>query len=322
MGKYDYRFNKDTLSYERIEKTWQQRAKTFTIKTLSCVFIACLLVIVLYYNFDSPKERAQKRNYEQLLSQYSILDKKVNTMHNVLLSLEKRDDNIYRAIFEAEPIPSSIRRAGTGGVNMYSKLEDLENSEIVISTSKKVNELSKAIYIQSKSYDEIEDMFKNKVNMLASIPAILPIAIKDFKRVSSAFGYRIHPIYKQRIAHLGMDFTGKMNTPIYATGDGKVIKVDKQRGHGKRIVIDHGYGYKSIYAHLNGYNVKRGKKVKRGEVIGYLGNTGLSTGPHLHYEIRKNNRPINPINYYFNDLTADAYDKLVEAAANTGQSMD
>jgi len=322
MGKYEYRFNRDTLNYERIEKTWQQRAKTFTIKTLSSVIIACLLVIVMYYNFDSPKERTQKRNYEQLLSQYSILYKKVNTMHNVLLSLEKRDDNIYRAIFEAEPIPTSIRRAGTGGVNIYNKLEDLENSKIVISTSKKINELSKAIYIQSKSYDEIEDMFRNKVNMLASIPAILPIAIKDFKRVSSAYGYRIHPIYKQRIAHMGMDFTGKINTPIYATGNGKVVKVDKQRGHGRRIIIDHGYGYKSVYAHLNGYNVKKGQKVKRGEIIGFLGNSGLSTGPHLHYEVRKNNKPINPINYYFNDLTADAYDNLVEAAANTGQSMD
>ena len=158
--------------------------------------------------------------------------------------------------------------------------------------------------------------------MLASIPAIIPIAIKDFKRISSGFGYRMHPIYKQMIKHRGMDFTGTLNTPVYSTGNGKVVKLNKQRGYGKRIVIDHGYGYQTIYAHLNGYNVKRGQKVKRGDLIGYLGNTGLSTGPHLHYEIKKNGIAIDPINYYYTDLTAESYDSIVEAASNTGQSMD
>lgn len=322
MGKYDFRFNEDTLNYEKVRKTWGERIKNFVVNTLTSLTVGFILVIMLYYYFDSPKEKALKRENEQLLVQFSILDKKLNNAADVLEALEHRDDNIYRVIFEAEPIPSSIRRAGTGGADIYEKLEDLDNSEIVIASSKKIDELSKAIYIQSKSYDEIENMVQNKLNMLASIPAILPIAIKDFKGINSAYGYRIHPIYKQRIAHMGMDFAGKINTPIYATGDGTVITVEKERGYGKRVIINHGYGYNTIYAHLNGFKVKFGQKVKRGEIIGYLGNTGVSTGPHLHYEVRKNDQPVNPINYYFNDLTAETYDSIVEAASNTGQSMD
>jgi len=322
MGKFEYQFNKDTLSYEKVDRTFIEKAKSFTLNSLTSLTMGFILVIMLYYFFDSPKEKSLKRENEQLLAQYTILDKKLNNIVNVLKSLEQRDDHIYRAVFEAEPIPSSIRHSGTGGVNIYEDLENLENAKIVVATTKKINKLSKAIYVQSKSYDDIEIMVKNKIDMLASIPAILPIAIKDFKRVSSAYGYRIHPIYKQKLPHLGMDFTGKINTPVYSTGNGKVVKVDKKRGYGKRIIVDHGYGYKTVYAHLNGYNVKIGQKVKRGEIIGYLGNSGISTGPHLHYEVQKNNRPVNPINYYFNELTAEAYDNLVEVAANTGQSMD
>ena len=322
MGKFEYQFNKDTLSYEKVDRTFIEKAKSFTLNSLTSLTMGFILVIMLYYFFDSPKEKSLKRENEQLLAQYTILDKKLNNIVNVLKSLEQRDDHIYRAVFEADPIPSSIRHSGTGGVNIYEDLENLENAKIVVATTKKINKLSKAIYVQSKSYDDIEIMVKNKIDMLASIPAILPIAIKDFKRVSSAYGYRIHPIYKQKLPHLGMDFTGKINTPVYSTGNGKVVKVDKKRGYGKRIIVDHGYGYKTVYAHLNGYNVKIGQKVKRGEIIGYLGNSGISTGPHLHYEVQKNNRPVNPINYYFNDLTAEAYDNLVEVAANTGQSMD
>lgn len=322
MGKYDFRFNEKTLSYERTEKRLGERVKSFVVNTLTSITMGFILVIMLYYYFDSPKEKSLKRENEQLLAQYTILDKKLNNAAVVLKALEQRDDNIFRVVFEADPIPSSIRRAGSGGVNIYEKLENMDNSKLVISTSKKINELSKAIYIQSKSYDEIETMVQNKLKMLASIPAIIPIAIKDFKRISSGFGYRMHPIYKQMIKHRGMDFTGTLNTPVYSTGNGKVVKLNKQRGYGKRIVIDHGYGYQTIYAHLNGYNVKRGQKVKRGDLIGYLGNTGLSTGPHLHYEIKKNGIAIDPINYYYTDLTAESYDSIVEAASNTGQSMD
>ncbi len=322
MAGYKYGFNPDTLEYQKVEKSRNDKLKDFTQQSVKSIATAFLLLIIFYYFFDSPKEDSLKKENEILLAQYTLLNKKFDEAAKVIEDLEYRDDNLYRVIFEAEPIPKTIRRAGTGGVNKYESLNYLDNSESVVNTSKKIDELTKAIYVQSKSYDDIEDMVKNKVNMLASIPAILPISIKDFKRVSSGYGYRMHPIYKQKIWHNGMDFTGTIGTPIYATGNGTVVKAKKENGHGRKVVIDHGFGYKTVYAHLNSYNVRKGQKVKRGDIIGYLGNSGVSTGPHLHYEVHKNNQAKDPVNFYFNDLTAEAYDRIVEAAANTGQSMD
>ena len=322
MAGYKYGFNPDTLEYQKVEKSRNDKLKDFTQQSVKSIATAFLLLIIFYYFFDSPKEDSLKKENEILLAQYTLLNKKFDEAAKVIEDLEYRDDNLYRVIFEAEPIPKTIRRAGTGGVNKYESLNYLDNSESVVNTSKKIDELTKAIYVQSKSYDDIEDMVKNKVNMLASIPAILPISIKDFKRVSSGYGYRMHPIYKQKIWHNGMDFTGPIGTPIYATGNGTVVKAKKENGHGRKVVIDHGFGYKTVYAHLNSYNVRKGQKVKRGDIIGYLGNSGVSTGPHLHYEVHKNNQAKDPVNFYFNDLTAEAYDRIVEAAANTGQSMD
>lgn len=322
MAGYKYGFNPDTLEYQKVEKSRNEKLKDFTQQSIKSIAMAFLMLIIFYYFFDSPKENSLKKENEILLAQYTLLNKKFEEATKVIEDLEYRDDNLYRVIFEAEPIPKTIRRAGTGGVNKYENINYLSNSDIIVATSKKLDKLLKAIYVQSKSYDDIEKMVRNKVNMLASIPAILPIAIKDFKRVSAGFGYRMHPIYKQKIWHNGMDFTGTIGTPIYATGNGKVIKAKKENGYGRKVIIDHGFGYKTIYAHLNAYNVKKGQKVKRGDIIGYLGNSGVSTGPHLHYEVIKNNQAKDPVNFYFNDLTADAYDRIVEAAANTGQSMD
>ena len=238
--------------------------------------------------------------------------------------MEARDDNIYRVIFETDPIPSSIRRAGSGGVDQYEHLRQIDNADLLIGTAKKIDELSKAIYIQSKSFDKIEELAKNKIDMLASIPAILPVSLKNKSthQVTSSFGYRMHPIYKTPKFHAGMDFTGTVGTPIYATGNGVVIESKFDKGYGRHVVIDHGFSYKTLYAHMDKILAKKGQKIKRGDVIGYLGNTGLSTGPHLHYEVRKNNKPIDPINFYFNDLTPDEFELLVETANNTGQSMD
>ncbi len=322
MAGHKYGFDINTLEYKKLKKTRKQKLKTFSLHTVTSIIIGFLLLIIFSYFFNSPQEEALRKENEVLLAKYTLLNKKVEEATKVIEDLEYRDDNLYRVIFEAEPIPSTIRKAGTGGVNKYENLSYLENSAIVVNSSKKVDQLLKSIYVQSKSYDEVENMVKNKVDMLASIPAILPIAIKDYKRVSSGFGYRMHPIYKQKIWHNGMDFTGKIGTPIYATGNGKIISAKKENGHGKRIIIDHGFGYKTFYSHLDEYNVKKGQKVKRGDVIGYLGNTGVSTGPHLHYEVHKNDKANDPVNYYFNDLTAEAYDRIVEAAANTGQTMD
>ena len=282
------------------------------------------MLFLVYAFVDSPKEKMLKRQYEEMVTQYHLLSGKVEQMDNVLKDMESRDDNIYRVIFETDPIPSTIRRAGSGGVDQYELLKQLSDADLIIGTSRKSDELSKAMYVQSKSFDEVEKLVKNKIDMLASIPAILPISLKDknTRIVSSSYGYRMHPIYKTKKFHAGMDFTGAIGTPIYATGNGTVIANQFDKGYGRHVIIDHGFNYKTVYAHMDKALVKKGQKVKRGDIIGYIGNTGLSTGPHLHYEVRKNDKPLDPVNFYYNDLTPDEYAAFVEAANNTGQSMD
>lgn len=323
MAKTGYRFNPETLSYDKIETTLRKKLKVLMTKFFSTVSMAIVIFFVISSFIDSPKEKALKREKEEILAQYQILNNEVERMDGVLKDLETRDDNIYRVIFESEPIDASIRRAGSGGTNKYEYLKDMPNSKILTNTSRKIDELSKAIYIQSKSYDEVEKLVLNKVEMLASIPAIIPISLKSkSNRIASGFGDRIHPLYKTKKRHAGMDFSAPIGTPIYATGNGTVVYSNFEKGYGKHVVIDHGFNYTTLYGHLNDYNVKVGQKVKRGDIIGYLGNTGLSTGPHVHYEVRKNNIPLNPINFYFNDLTPDEYDLMVAEADNSGQTMD
>ena len=323
MAKTGYRFNPETLSYDKIHISFKKKLWRSVIKFIQTLSLALVIFLIVFTFIDSPKEKALKREKEELLAQYRILNDQIHTLDKVLKNLENRDDNIYRVIFESDPIDASIRRAGSGGVDKYEALKDMDNAELIISTSKKLDELSKAIYIQSKSYDEIEMLAKNKIEMLASIPAILPVSLKDEKtRLSSSYGYRIHPIYKTVKLHSGMDFSGAIGTPIYATGDGKVVYAKNEKGYGKSILIDHGFNYQTLYTHLDKYNVKIHQKVKRGDIIGYMGNSGVSIGPHLHYEVKKNGIPVNPINYYFNDLTLDEYEKLVTEANNNGQTMD
>ena len=241
----------------------------------------------------------------------------------VLDDVQNRDDNIYRVIFEADPIPKSIRKAGYGGVNRYENLKGFNNSDLITNTSEKVDQISKQLYIQSKSFDDIIELAKNKTDMLAALPAIQPVSNKNLSRMASGYGYRIHPIYKTRKMHSGMDFSAKTGTPIYATGDGKISKVRRsRRGYGNHVVIDHGYGYKTLYAHMKKYAVKKGQKVKRGEVIGYVGSTGTSVAPHLHYEVHKDGRKINPVNFYFNDLNPEEYEKMLEISSQNNQSFD
>lgn len=324
MRKAGYHFNSETLSFDKIENTFKKKCVRVIKKFISSFSLAIVMLYLVYTFIDSPKEKMLKRQYEEVMTQYHILSSKVEQMDNVLHDMELRDDNIYRVIFETDPIPTSIRRAGSGGVDQYDYLKHLDNAHLVISTARKIDELSKAMYIQSKSFDEVEELVKNKIDMLASIPAILPISLKDknTRIVSSSYGYRMHPIYKTKKFHAGMDFTGAIGTPIYATGNGTVIKSQFEKGYGRHVVIDHGFNFKTVYAHMNEATVKKGQKVKRGDLIGYIGNTGLSTGPHLHYEVRKNDKPLDPVNFYFNDLTPDEYAAFVEAANNTGQSMD
>jgi len=267
--------------------------------------------------------RSLHKENERLLTQYEMMYKDLTTIEKVLDEIEQRDNNLYRVIFESDPIPSTIRKAGFGGVNRYSKLESFDNSELVIKTAEKLDVLSKQTYIQAKSYDDVMKMAMNKEELVASMPAIMPISNKSLKSTASGWGYRIHPIYKIKQFHYGMDFTANIGTPIYATGDGTVKDVQSiGGGYGKWILIEHGFGYETLYGHLNGFNVKIGDKVKRGNVIGFVGNSGTSTGPHVHYEVHRNGEPVNPQYYYFKDLNAQEYEKMVKISSTIGQTFD
>lgn len=323
MTKVKYYYDTKSLSYKKIERSKVQIFTSVFLLISSSTVIALGIVVLFFTLFDSPKEKELKREINNLLVQYDLLEDQISNSSIILDELQERDDNIYRIIFEAEPIDASIRKAGFGGINRYKKYEGFQHSELISDLNKKVDQLSKAIYVQSKSFDEVLDMVRNKENMLMHIPAIQPVANKNLKRMASGYGYRIHPIYKTRKMHWGMDFSAPEGTAVYATGDG-IIKNAKRskRGYGNQVRIDHGYGYETFYAHLSKYTVKRNQEVKRGDIIGYVGNSGTSTAPHLHYEVVKDKQRVNPVNYYFNDLTAEEYDKMLELSSQENQSFD
>ncbi len=323
MAKIKYYYDTKTLSYKRIKLSNTEKAKKYLLFISSSLLLSLIIIFMFFQFFDSPKEKRLKNEIENLTDQYNIIDNNIKEIEIVLDDIQKRDDNIYRTIFEADPIPNSIRKQGFGGVNRYKKLSGFSNSEIIINTTKKIDQLTKQLYLQSKSFDEIINLAKNKTKMLSSIPAIQPVSNKDLSRMASGYGYRIHPIYKTRKLHAGMDFSAKNGTEIYATGDGVVSKVRKsRRGYGNHVKINHGFGYETLYAHMSKYIVKRGQKVKRGEIIGYVGNTGTSVAPHLHYEVHKDKKNINPVNFYYNDLNPDEYEKMLEISSQSNQSFD
>jgi len=323
MAKVKYYYDTKTLSYKRIQLSKLSKVKKLLYFILSSAFLGLIMSIAFFQFFDSPKEKMLNREIKQLISQYEITQKKLQQVEIVLDDIQHRDDNIYRVIFEADPIPKTIRKAGYGGVNRYQNLKGYKNSDLIISTTKKIDQITKQLYIQSKSFDYIITLAENKEKMLASIPAIQPVSNKDLSRMASGYGYRIHPIYKTNKFHAGMDFSAKTGTPIYSTGDGTVYKVRKsKRGYGNHVVINHGFGYKTLYAHMSKYTVKKGQKIKRGDIIGYVGNTGTSVAPHLHYEVHKDGKKINPVNFYYNDLTPAQYEKMLEICSQNNQSFD
>jgi murein DD-endopeptidase MepM/ murein hydrolase activator NlpD len=323
MRKVKYHFNPDTLSYSKIRISFKQRfVRIFTY------FSATLALAIVYYLifshfFDSPKEKALIRENGELRFQVELMGKRMNEVSDVLTDLQERDDNLYRAIFGQQPIALSVREAGFGGINRYKELEKISNSKLIINTANKLDKLTKQIYIQSKSYDELIDLVRRKEDMLASIPAIQPISNKKLRFTASGWGWRIHPIYHIRKFHEGMDFTAPTGTEVYATGDGVVKEVTHvYRGYGNVIKVDHGYGYMTLYAHLSEFKVREGQKVKRGDIIGLVGNTGLSTAPHLHYEVICNGEKLNPVNFYYNDLSPEEYDKMIELSSQSGKTFD
>jgi murein DD-endopeptidase MepM/ murein hydrolase activator NlpD len=323
MPPTKYKFNPESLSFDRI----RLGIRTLLFRSLA-YFIGSVFIALIYWTifaafFDSPKEKALKREVQQMTIQYELIHREMADVENVLVDLQKTDDNLYRTIFEAEPIPSTLRDGGMGGVNRYEALEGYNNSNLVIETANRLDKIRKKIYVQSKSFDDLIKLAKNKEAMLKCLPAIIPISNKDLTRTASGYGWRIHPLYRISKFHYGMDFTAPLGTDIYATANGTVVGVlTAQRGLGKHIIIDHGFGYSTIYAHLSNFNVRVGQKVQRGDIIGFVGSSGTSVANHLHYEIKLNGVNVDPVNYYFEDLSAADYEKMVEIASKTGQSFD
>ena len=323
MASKKYKYNTKTLSYEQIELTAKDRLFKLVTYTLSGVVFATFFLVVTFFFFDTPEERQLKRENEKLVHEYELLNSKLENVSKVLSNIQERDDNIYRVILEADPIADNLRKSGIGGINRYALLEGYNNSDILIETAKKMDKLTKQIYIQSKSFDEVMDMASKKEQMLASIPSIMPVKSEDLKRISSGFGIRMHPILKIRKMHEGQDFTAPTGTQIFATGNGTVSSVEKKRfGFGFHVIVDHGYGYKTIYAHMSRINVRKGEKINRGDVMGLVGNTGSSTAPHLHYEVVKNDVKIDPVNYYYQDLSPDQFQQIIDLSDQPIQSFD
>lgn len=324
MSKTHYKYNPETLSYTEVKHGMKYYSSRLLFHVAFGTAFGCVLFLFFIYFFDSPEEKSLKRENQQLLSQYELMNDKLNQIERVLEDVQMRDENIYRVVYEADSIPSSVRKAGFGGINRYEGLENLTNSEIVIETARRLDVISKQLYVQSVSFDEIVSLAKRNEELIKCIPAIMPINNKDLTRTASGWGWRIHPIYKIKKFHEGMDFSAPTGTEIYATGDGVVVDVKTSySGYGKHIRVDHGFGYLTLYAHLNEFNVKKGQKVKRGEIIGYCGSTGTSTAPHLHYEVHHKNKKVNPQFYYFQeDLTPEEYDRMIEISLNTNKTFD
>lgn len=322
MAKKKFHFNSETLSYEQIEHTITHWLKQLLIHALSGMSLGAVFFFIFVTFVDSPEEKQLGQEKSHMQAQYKVLQRQFGEMQEVVSDLQERDDNLYRVIFQADPIPFSVRRAAATNNDYYEQLLDMTNSEVVVSTTQKLNELKKELYIQSKSYDELVSLAKNKENMLQNLPAIQPVLNKDLKQMASGYGWRIDPVYHTRRFHAGMDFAAPTGADIYATGNGQVISAGWQQGYGNCVQINHGYGYVTLYGHMSAFKIRAGQKVKRGDVIGLVGSTGKSTGPHLHYEVHYKGEIMNPQNYYFLDLSPADYDRMVQMSNNTGQMFD
>lgn len=325
MSKVKYYYDSDTLSYRKIESKKGRKIGIFFL-TLLGTLLSGFLLLIIYLNIpyiQTPKEKALKRELVNLEFQYDLINRKMEQAENVLEELANRDNNLYRVYFEANPILEAQRKAGFGGINRYRDLEGFDNSKLIINSSRRLDVLTKQIVVQSRSLDEITILAEEKEKLLEAIPAIQPVNNEDLTHMASGFGYRTDPFTKARKFHWGMDFTAPKGTPVYASGNGVVKRADNSAsGYGRHIRIDHGFGYESLYAHLYKYNVRRGQKIKRGDLIGFVGSTGRSEAPHLHYEIFKDNARINPINFYYGNLTPEEFAELLKKSELENQSLD
>lgn len=325
MSKVKYYYDSENLAYRKIETKRRKKFAYIMLFLLSSALFGflCLVALINTPYFETPKDKILTSELENMKINYQLLNKKVEVMDEALTAIEERDNNIYRIYFNTSPISDEERKSGFGGINRYKDLEGFNNSELVINTSKKVDRLMKELAIQSKSLNEIVELGKQKEKLLAAIPAIQPVKNEDLKRMASGYGYRSDPFTKIRKFHYGMDFTAKTGTPVFASGDGVVLKADNSlSGYGNHIEVNHGYGYVTLYAHLSKYNCRPGQRVKRGDIIGYVGSTGRSEAPHLHYEVIKNGEKVNPINFYYGSISAEEYIAISKLANQENQSLD
>lgn len=325
MAKVKYYYDSENLAYRKIKIRKRKKFGVAILFLFASALFGFLSFVVLLNTpyFETPKDRLQAREIENLRLNYAILNKKINQINSVIEAIEDRDNNLYRVYFNQSAIPDEERKAGFSGVNRYAKLEGYDNSQLVIATTKRIDVLSKELAIQSKSLDAILKLAEAKNAFLSAIPAIQPVPNENLKQMASGFGYRTDPFTKVRKMHKGMDFTAKKGSPIYATGDGVVAKADNTAsGYGNHIVIRHGFGYETLYAHLSKYKARAGQRVKRGDVIGYVGSTGRSEGPHLHYEVHKDSKVVNPLNFYYGNISAVEYVAIAKLANQENQSLD
>jgi murein DD-endopeptidase MepM/ murein hydrolase activator NlpD len=323
MKKIKYYYNTHTLRYEKL-------VTPLRVKLLRLfAFLATALVtsaIISYFAFQfigSPAEKIMRAQNERLKDQYVTLDDKLKAIQQEMAELEKRDNNVYRSIFEAKPIPDSARAEALEKQQEVVKVEGMGPSQLLNSIYNSMNNLSSRIAVQKKSYLELNNLVNNKEKLLASTPAIQPVSNKDLSRIASGFGYRIDPIYKTVKFHPGLDFTAPQGTPIYATADGVVSMAGfSAGGYGIHVIIDHGYGYETLYGHMVRAKARAGQHVKRGDLIGYVGSTGKSTGPHCHYEVHKNGQKLDPVYFFYNDLSPQQFDALLKRASVSNQSFD
>ena len=323
MKKIKYFYNTYTLRYEKL--VTPLRVKLLRLfGFLATVAVSAVIIVAIAFRYiDSPKEKFLQQENADMRQDYTLLNKQVLQLQQQMSELENRDNNVYRSIFEAQPVHDSARLKEVEKDKELKLVQSMSQDGLIKSITSQINNLSRLVVYQQKSFTEIENMVKNKEKLLAAIPAIQPVSNKDLTRIASGFGYRIDPVYKVTKLHAGLDFAAPIGTPIYATADGVVKEADfNEGGYGNHVVINHGYGYETLYGHMLRMKVRPGQKVKRGEVIGYVGSTGKSTGPHCHYEVHKNGTPVDPVYYFYNDLTPEQYDRLLKLAATGNQSFD
>ena len=320
--KKKYKINPETLAMEQVESGLGYWLRQTGIYILSGIVLGVVFLYLFLVFFPSPREKQLLREKEAMQSQMETLNRQVDQMQIVMTDLQQRDDNLYRVLFGAEPIPLNIRQGTQRKISYYEEIAQMTNSQLSADLSLKVDVLEKELYVQAKSYDEVLELAKTQEIRMENIPAIQPVLNKDLKRVASGYGVRIDPVYHVRKFHQGMDFTAPTGTEVFATGNAKVSFVGWKQGYGNTVILDHGFGYETLYAHLFKSLVRKGQKVRRSDVIALVGNTGKSTGPHLHYEVRLHGKPVDPRNYYFYDLSPEEYDQMIQLSNNFGHMLD